>query len=83
MFDLINKYMRTNMNMKDLPKSNTLGWKIIVYIVIGIMIFTSLQVTRIVFTNSMVFVVASIILTALLIYFLERFIFSSSKPRRN
>ena len=71
------------MKMKDLPRSDTLGWKIIVYIAIGLMIFVSLQVTRILFTNSMVFVVASIILTVLLIYFMERYIFSSSKSRRN
>ena len=83
MFDFINKYMRTTMKMKDLPRSDTLGWKIIVYIAIGLMIFVSLQVTRILFTNSMVFVVASIILTVLLIYFIERYIFSSSKSRRN
>ena len=86
MFDFINKYMRTQMNMKDLPKSDTLGWKIIVYIAIGLMIFVSLQVTRIVFTNSMVFVIASIILTVLLIYFMERYIFgnrNNKSKRRN
>ena len=43
----------------------------------------ALQVTRIIFTNSMVFVVCSIILTVLLIYAMERYVFGSSKKQKN
>ncbi len=73
--------LRKRFNMVNLPKSNTLAWKIIVYIAIGIIIFASLQATRIAFTNSMVFIVLSIILTILLIYFLERYVFPSKKAK--
>ena len=81
MFDFINTYMHDKMGMKNLPKSNTMSWKIIVYLVLGIIIFFSLQTTRLIFTNSMVFVVCSIILTGLLIYFLERFVFGNSNKK--
>ena len=77
----INNMLRKRFNMVNLPKSNTLAWKIIVYIAIGIIIFASLHATRIAFTNSMVFVVLSIILTILLIYFLERYVFPSKKAK--
>lgn len=83
MFDFINTYMRDKMNMKNLPKSNTMSWKIIVYLVLGIIIFFSLQTTRLIFTNSMVFVVCSIILTGLLIYFLERFVFGNNGKKES
>ena len=76
-FDTINTYLRNKMDMKNLPQSNTTQWKIIVYIALGITIFIGLQTTRILFTNSMAFVVFSIILTVLLIYFMERYIFGS------
>ena len=79
MFDFINTYLREKMNMNNLPESDTLAWKIIVYVVIGVIIFMALQTTRIVFTNSMVFVVCSIILTVLLIYAMERYVFGSKK----
>ena len=76
-FDTINTYLRNKMDMKNLPQSNTTQWKIIVYIALGITIFIGLQTTRILFTNSMAFVVFSIILTVLLIYFMERYVFGS------
>lgn len=82
MFDFINTYLRDKMGMKNLPQSNSMAWRIIVYIVIGIAIFMSLQVTRIVFTNSMVFVVCSIILTVLLIYAMERYVFGNSDNKK-
>ncbi len=83
MFDFINTYMREKMNMKNLPKSDTVSWKIMVYITLGIIIFFSLQATRLIFTNSMVFVICSIILTGLLIYFLERFVFGSPTKKES
>ena len=81
-FDTINTYLRNKMDMKNLPQSNTTQWKIIVYIALGITIFIGLQTTRILFTNSMVFVVFSIILTVLLIYFMERYIFGSFEKEK-
>ncbi len=77
MLDFINTYLKNKMGMKNLPPSNSTQWKIIVYIALGITIFIGLQTTRILFTNSMAFVVFSIILTVLLIYFMERYIFGS------
>ena len=82
-FDTINTYLRNKMDMKNLPPSNSTQWKIIVYIALGITIFIGLQTTRILFTNSMVFVVFSIILTVLLIYFMERYIFGSFKKEES
>lgn len=81
-FDTINTYLRNKMDMKNLPPSNSTQWKIIVYIALGITIFIGLQTTRILFTNSMVFVVFSIILTVLLIYFMERYIFGSFEKEK-
>ena len=82
MFDFINTYLRDKMGMTNLPASDSTAWRIIVYIFFGIVIFMALQVTRIIFTNSMVFVVCSIILTVLLIYAMERYVFGSSKKTK-
>ena len=61
-------------NIKDKIEKDSAQWKIIVYAIIASSIFICLQTMKIVFHNSLKFMIASIVLTGLVIYFAERFL---------
>ena len=69
--DLLYKFMPQN--VKDDIKKDSLQWKIITISFVALNVFIFLQLTRIIFRSSLIWMVLSIILTMLIIYFLERF----------
>ena len=68
--DIIYNFMPKN--IKDTIERDSLQWKTIVLGMMAVSMFIFLQIMRVLFSNSLQFMMASIVLTVLVIYLFEK-----------